>query len=317
MTAGLRPAMIFKQSVTTKKTKKRPASAPSVINGFRVLFYSFMPHTVNYSRKSIILSGGKEIGPVPRLAIAESLRGKGFYVLHCNKNWFDLGIDGPYNLVSYAKRRAERAYSGVTSTWKRKNVTKRKARAIEREIWAGEECSFCGKIPPEFEMSRHSKKAVICNICVNETYYDFLESQQENFVRPPRGDYFAENGFDQIESYVSRMLTSATKFRHILIAALDGERCCSLFADGPVILVGFIIMDTRQDHKKEKNIRKFFASRYKPPAKDYLAQDGRVRFLDYPLSGNASELTAITKTILQELCGISPKEALSIKYSEK
>lgn len=276
-----------------------------------------MPQSVGYSRKITILVGGKEIGRVPRLVIAESLREKAFFLLHCNKNWNVVGHDGTYVSITEAKKRAELMYPGVTSTWIKTDVSKREAKAIEREMWRGYECSFCGRIPMEFAFSIHGKKATICNICVNETYHTFLEVEQEQSARPPRGDYFPENGFDHIESYVSRLLTSTTRLKSILIHTLDGKRGCSLFADGPVVQVSFVIMDAQQNNRTEKKIRKFFSSRNKTASHDYLAQENRVRILQYPLSGTPDELTSTTKRILQELCGIKQQEALTIKYREK
>jgi hypothetical protein len=59
----------------------------------------------------------------------------------------------------------------------------------------------------------------------------------------------------------------------------------------------------------------------RPPSHDYLAGNGGVpdatRILDYPIGGSTAEVTALTKRILQELCGVSPTEALDIKYEDK
>ncbi|HEY7161083.1 MAG TPA: hypothetical protein VH815_07475 [Acidobacteriota bacterium] len=300
----------------TKKIKRRPIGPPAVINGARVLFYSFMPRTVGYSRKSVILIGGEEIGRVPRLVIAEPLREKGFRVFHCKRNWNLFSMDLLYNSIKDAKKRAELMYPGVTSTWIKTNISKRRARAIEREMWRGYECSFCGKLPLDFGLSIHGKKAVICNICVTETYHDFLQLQQEESARRPRGDYYPENGFDHIEPYISRLMTSAVDKRFVLFFALDQKRGCSLSADGQVIQVSFAI-HSQQDTQNEKKIRKFFNSRGTTPARDYLAQNGHERILQYPLTGTVAELTAITIAILKELCAVLPTEALSIEYREK
>ena len=299
-----------------KKTKKRLTKPPPVINSSRVLFYSLMPRTVRYSGKISIHIGGKELGKVPRLVIAEPLREKGFRVFHCNRNWNLFSMDSLYKSIKDAKKHAELMYPGVSSTWIKTSVSKRKAKAIEREICSGHECSFCGRIPVEFDMSTHGKKAVICNICVNEIYYDFLKLEQQESARRPRGDYYPENGFNHIESYISRLLDSTNTHRYVAFFALDGRRGCGLFVDGPALQVSFI-MHSQQDATREKKIRKFFNSRGATPSKDYLAQDGRARILQYPLKGNAKKLTAITKAILQELCAVRPTEAMSINYREK
>lgn len=255
------------------------------------------------------------MGRPPRLAIGESLRKKEFYVFHCDKKWNQLASSILHSLTD-AKKKAELMYPGVTATWIKTNVSKREGKRIEREMWRGYECSFCGRIPVEVEMSTHGKKAVICNICVNETYHIFLELEQQESARRPRGDYYPENGFDHIESYISRLIASGKERRYVVIFALDGMRGCSLFVDGPTLQVSFII-HSQQNTTREKKIRKFFSSRGATPSKDYLSQDGRARILQYPFNGNAKKLTAITKTILQELCAVRPTEALSINYREK
>lgn len=74
-------------------------------------------------------------------------------------------------------------------------------------------------------------------------------------------------------------------------------RGCSLFADGPVVQVSFIV-HPQQDVTREEKIRQFFSSKGATPSKDYLAQHGQHRILQYPLTGNAQKLTARTKEIL-------------------
>jgi hypothetical protein len=299
-----------------KKSKKVISNPPHVINGSRLLFYSLMPRTVGYSGKISILIGGKEVGRVPRLAIADSLREKGIYLLHCDKNWDLISLDGLFKSVTDAKRRAELMYPGVTRSWKKLTVSKREAMEIEKKIWKGQECSFCGRIPPEFERSLHSKSAQICNICVDQFYHRLLRMQEETSISPPRGDYYPENGFDHIASYISKLLASTSTKKSLIFGTLDRMRGCLLFAYGSMIQVSFILK-VQQENTREPSIREFFKNKDKTPASDYLSEDRRFRILQYPLNGTAEELTAITKTILQELCAISAKEALTIKFDEE
>jgi hypothetical protein len=76
-----------------------------------------------------------------------------------------------------------------------------------------------------------------------------------------------------------------------------------------------------QEPQREAAIRAFFGSRSISPRQDYLADNGDVRgatrVLNFPLTGNVSDITALTKRILPELCGISPTEPLDIDYTEK
>lgn len=302
--------------IAKKHSKKVSPAPPLVIVGCRVLYYSFMPPSVSYSGNSLVIVGGREIGPVPRLIIAEPLRAEGFDIIHCDKNWNVLaGGGGGYSSVSEAKRRAERMYPGITKTWVKSSISKTQALAIEKKMWRGEECSFCNRIPPDFQRSLHSKKARICNICVEEIYWDFVEMQEESFA-PPQGEYYADNGFEHIAPYISRLLVPADGYKALRIFALDRMRGCGVLAHGSVVQISFVMEGSRES-PREVNIRSFFASRGNRPSGDYLASKGRTRILQYPLSGTAEELTASIKTILQELCDISPKEALSIKLDER
>jgi hypothetical protein len=294
--------------------KKRHPKPPFVIDVNRVLYYSLIGPTISYSGHGLILIGGRDIGPMPRLIISESLRKKEFLVLHCDKNWNAIAHDGGYSSLKDAKRRAERMYPGVTKTWKKWSVTKHKALAIERKMWSGEVCSFCNRIPIEFDQWIHGKKAVICNICVDKAYWDFMELQQTS-DKPPRGDYYPENAFDHIKSYIARLIAPTDKYKSLFFFTLDRMRGCALLTRGKIIEVAFILK-ALDENPREANIRSFFAAREIRPSRDYLANNGGTRILDYPLTGTLDELTATVKTILQELCDVSPKEPLSINYKE-
>lgn len=136
----------------------------------------------------------------------------------------------------------------------------------------------------------------------------------------PPADYYATNGFDRIESYVSRLLVPSTRFKHVSIFTPDGKRGVGLQAWDGKIEAGLTV-DWRQDAEKEATIRSFFERLGIAPTRDWLAGDGGVpdatRCLTYPITGNADEVTAITKRILHELYGVSPTEALDIDYSGK
>ena len=133
-------------------------------------------------------------------------------------------------------------------------------------------------------------------------------------------DHYATNGFDHIEPYFSRLLRPSKHFRFVSIFTPDGERGLGLTAHGTVVTADFTV-EWRQEPQREAAIRSFFGSLGVNPSQDYLAANGGVpnatRLLAYPLKGSTTELTAITKRILEELCGVSANEAINIKYSEK
>ena len=93
-----------------------------------------------------------------------------------------------------------------------------------------------------------------------------------------------------------------------------------LSAKNGVVQAGLTV-EWRQEAQRETEIRAFFGSLGITPSRDYLAGNGGVadatRILEYPISGSTADVTALTKRILQELCGVSPTEALDIKYTDK
>jgi hypothetical protein len=133
-------------------------------------------------------------------------------------------------------------------------------------------------------------------------------------------DHYATNGFDHIQPYVSRLLTPSKRLRFVSMFTPDGQRGFGLSAEGTTVAADLTV-EWREEPKQEAAIRSFFASLGARPSQDYLAANGGVpektRVLSYPLRGDVTELTAVTKRILKELCSVSAREALNIKYSEK
>jgi hypothetical protein len=71
---------------------------------------------------------GKELGPVPRLAICEEEQASGFLLFHCDAEWHVMGTSA-HESVSEAKRRAEVVYPGVSRRWVEANVSREEAEA--------------------------------------------------------------------------------------------------------------------------------------------------------------------------------------------
>ena len=133
-------------------------------------------------------------------------------------------------------------------------------------------------------------------------------------------DHYATNGFDHIEPYVSRLLVPTNRFKFLHMFTPDGNRGFGFSARDGVVQAGLTV-EWRQETQREAAIRAFFSSLGIPPSRDYLAGNGGVpdatRILDYSISGSTAEVTALTKRILQELCGVSATEALDISYGDK
>jgi hypothetical protein len=86
-----------------------------VLGNARVLEYAILDESVTYSGHSSLFVGNvkehlKELGPVPRLAIAQDLKTGEIMLLHCDQDWEVLGLGGNYDSVAKAKASAERAY---------------------------------------------------------------------------------------------------------------------------------------------------------------------------------------------------------------
>jgi hypothetical protein len=138
------------------------------LNECRVLKYARIDRPIKYSGHSGLFLNDKEIGPVAGLIIAEPLREAGTWILHCSRSWKTLGAQAGFNSLTEAQARAERMYPGVSGAWIAVKISKAQARLYERQIWKDLECSFCGRIPPEFDWSVSSKKANICDLCIHE-----------------------------------------------------------------------------------------------------------------------------------------------------
>lgn len=132
--------------------------------------------------------------------------------------------------------------------------------------------------------------------------------------------HYLTNGFDHIGPYISRFLVPSHGLKSLGVSTPDGQHALLFTArDGKV--EAFFSIEWRQKPEQETAIRKFFKSLCVSPTEDYLASNGGVpdstRCLMYPIAGNADEVTALTKRILQELCGMSPTEAVDIEYRDK
>ena len=160
---------------------KRLAAPPAVLAGFRIVEFAVIKPPIIFCGRSDLIVGtidgdAREIGPVPRLAIGQALRGqREFALLHCTRTWKLLGVQGAYRTVAQVKRRAERTYPGVSHIWEPTNVTIREAKEFERVIWNRLKCSFCGRIPPEQDTAPlatviSSRTANICGKCISDFY---------------------------------------------------------------------------------------------------------------------------------------------------
>jgi hypothetical protein len=128
-------------------------------------------------------------------------------------------------------------------------------------------------------------------------------------------DTYDANGFDHLEPFVSRLLSSPARHSALMIFTLDGSRGFSLRKRNGRLEVGLIV-DSGKQPEREAAIRSFFEARYIEPTEDRPSGDdpilSSIRLLSYPVSGDTSEITKLAKQILEQLCYVAPEEGLQI-----
>jgi hypothetical protein len=144
---------------------------PPVLDMARVLAYAIVDDSVQWTGRQTIFVGGEELGPVPCLALAQSISGelKDVLTFHCNEQWDVLGVSGGDTLEE-AEARADRAYRGIGERWIERNTSVEKAQAWILENNCHVICFFCGRHPGEFQSLVTGKLATICDVCVGELY---------------------------------------------------------------------------------------------------------------------------------------------------
>ena len=132
-------------------------------------------------------------------------------------------------------------------------------------------------------------------------------------------DFYPNNGFDYIASYISKLVTYSTKFKSLIISTKDGEKALGLDSRNGEINVGFTI-EWKTHPKEETSIRDYFEKLNIKPHEDYLADNGDMkgstRLLDYNITRSEEEVTKLVKEILIKLIGITESDELKINYDE-
>ena len=96
--------------------KKKPSSPPPVLDSARVLNYVIIGEEIKFSGRSLLFVDGKELGPVPCLAICEERETGGVLLFHCKSDWTVLGCSA-HASISEAQKRAEHVYRGSSTRW--------------------------------------------------------------------------------------------------------------------------------------------------------------------------------------------------------
>jgi hypothetical protein len=143
-----------------------PDGPPPVLASARVLAYAVVDETVTYTGRHTVFVAGRELGPVPRLAIGRTLAGREILLMLCDADW-DVLATVPHASVDAAKHAAEQGYAGVSAKWTEVAFTDAEVDAYLDEEDRGLVCSFCGRHPHEVDriVTGH-RGAAICEICI-------------------------------------------------------------------------------------------------------------------------------------------------------
>jgi hypothetical protein len=154
---------------------------PPVLDFARVIAYAILDDSVKWTGKQKIFVGDEQLGPVPRLALAQDVEGEleDILIFHCNDQWEVLGLTGA-DSIEAAKAIAEHAYHGVTGRWIDTATTVEEARVWIRENHQHLFCLFCGRSPHELKSLLTQKLGAICDRCVEEFYHYLHDPTRTN-----------------------------------------------------------------------------------------------------------------------------------------
>lgn len=144
-------------------------SPPPALDSARVIEYAVLEKSVTYSGHSSLYVDGKELGPVPCLAICQIRSEAGVLLFHCSSDWTVLGA-ADYASVAEAKNRAECIYPGVSAHWIETRVTEQEAERYLEEVWKDRQCSVCGKRANQIQRLVSKNDVRLCDRCITEFY---------------------------------------------------------------------------------------------------------------------------------------------------
>jgi hypothetical protein len=147
----------------------RHRKPPVVLHGCRVEQFALRDRSIRFAGHGLLFSAGKEVGAVPRLALARDRSGE-VMLFHCDYRWRVVGASGGWRTVREAKKRAERFYPGISRVWRSTGYTKAQtARQLDR---TNRRCSVCAKFWFEVDKMVVTKKArfTLCDACIRQFY---------------------------------------------------------------------------------------------------------------------------------------------------
>ena len=143
------------------------SAPPPALHSTHAIEYAIVDDNIRFEQRHTLNVGGEWLGAVPRLAICQDLHRPEFLVFHCDADWNVLGVAAGYESIAAAKAKVERSYHGLAGKWMPTGHTRVAAEEQVAESYKGWECSFCGRLPPEYEQLV-GERVRICNHCVDE-----------------------------------------------------------------------------------------------------------------------------------------------------
>jgi hypothetical protein len=140
-----------------------------------------------------------------------------------------------------------------------------------------------------------------------------------HWVDIPKPDSFPSEGFNRIESYVSRLLRSSARFTSVIIGTPDQQVAVGLWQRGGV-LEFTLSVEWRSQAEREQGVRHLFAERGLSASHDYLSGNGGVpdatRCLGYFLPPDMQFITTLTKDVLRQIYQLREQDALDFSFEE-
>ena len=151
---------------------------PPALDCAHAIEYAIADDGVRFEQRHTLNVDGEWLGAVPRLAICQNFDETQFMVFHCDAEWNVLGVAAGYNSVTEAKSSTERSYHGLSEKWMQTGHTREAAEKYVADRFKGWECSFCGRLPPQYE-HLVGDKVRICNHCIDEFHQEIHQGGNE------------------------------------------------------------------------------------------------------------------------------------------
>jgi ClpX C4-type zinc finger len=156
---------------------------PPVLCFARVLAYAIVDESVDFTGKPQVYLGGELLGRAPCLALCQNLPPDEDEIMlfHCDEQWNVLAPSGGEADLAAAKANVEMTYQGIAAKWIDTGISLEEARHWLEQQYPEDMCSFCGRLPSEFEGAFGGHKSKICNECVRK-YFAMLQKDQSDDV---------------------------------------------------------------------------------------------------------------------------------------